>query len=676
MRLQIMVHQRQIDVTLLNRMLSACKQYWIMILFLTLTLTGATLSVWVSQKHWGLTGDYYPNTEWEGTPLVSRIDLIPYLKGDDGATVVSTPVYSAKWSGWIVIARAGTYRFATFSDDGSYLVVDGRVVVDNGGLHQIRKVSQEISLDKGVYPIEIRYFEAGGFSFIQALWTPPGQAEQPLPAHVLFAEPPGAFDRVARTGFFLLSKILTVVWIGLGIGVGGLGCVILREPISALLKRDAWWLFVLCGLAFWISASSSIHYADSDPAGNFLISQAIVREGTIKADVYLEMEQYKDYPWTLSENNGHYYYYYPLGTSIYAVPFVYLANLFGKDMATIEDNVWLHETLAALTLALICCATYLLCRCYLKVFFSAICTVAFVFGSSFMSSLGTALWSTNLEIVFILLSLLLIVRDRQNRASLNPYLLGFLLFSAYFCRPTAAIGIALVFGYLLLSGRQAALIRVAGTSGLLLVMFSIFWLLECQQILPDYYWPSKNIGYQALAESDQIWFGFYATLFSASRGLLVFSPFLLLPIIGGLYRIKQLFRNFLFRMASLGIVLHWVMISRFPVWHGGACFGPRLFTDALPSMLLLTLLVADSIKSSPPVVRRISGGLFVLLTIWSVFIHSYQGMYNVHTKMWNIYPGWDVHYVLDWKYPQFLASEERLIQRNIEYEERLRVIDD
>ncbi len=54
---------------------------------------------------------------------------------------------------------AGSHRFCTTSDDGSWLYVDGALVVDNHGLHGPTTVCQNIQLSGGFHTITINFFE-------------------------------------------------------------------------------------------------------------------------------------------------------------------------------------------------------------------------------------------------------------------------------------------------------------------------------------------------------------------------------------------------------------------------------------------------------------------------------------------------------------------------------------
>ena len=421
-------------------------------------------------------------------------------------------------------------------------------------------------------------------------------------------------------------------------------------------------LAILCAVTFLVSYTSPVSYEFSDPYGSLLTSQAILEHGTIKLDAYDQ---------NLLESNHfirrgeHVYYLFPLGTSIYATPFVWLANLLGKDMAVYADYHAVQNILSAITTVISCALIFAICRLYLSFPYSLLLSSTLVFGSSIMSTMGTALWSINFTVVFTLLSLLLLARGHQERTDVNPYLLGFLLFSAYICRPTTSVFIIAVLLYSLWK-RPRTFIKLAATCLALLSVFALFSWVEYKQVLPPYYLPDR------LSGSSTFWVAIYGNLFSPARGILVYSPYLILTLLGSIYFFRQLYSDPLFWVVASWIILHLIAISLFPHWWGGFGFGNRLMADAFPALALLTVLVCNRvIQLKPPRLYRVIATSFIILSAASVFINTYEGLYNVNTIAWNAAPNIDQHpqYLFDWRYPQFLASPQMLEERNIEFQQ-------
>jgi hypothetical protein len=75
----------------------------------------------------------------------------------------------------------GIYRFATRSSDGSMLWVDGRLVVDNDGLHPVVEQHGEAPLRAGRHHVMVACFKTRGPASLEVLWQPPHGDLQPLP---------------------------------------------------------------------------------------------------------------------------------------------------------------------------------------------------------------------------------------------------------------------------------------------------------------------------------------------------------------------------------------------------------------------------------------------------------------------------------------------------------------
>jgi glucose/arabinose dehydrogenase/lysophospholipase L1-like esterase len=92
-----------------------------------------------------------------------------------------------RWFGKIDIKQAGKHTFYVTSDDGSRLLIDGAVVVDNDGLHGMAEASGEVELTKGAHDIVVEYFNNTGGAGCVVAWKA-GKKKQVLPSSVLSFE--------------------------------------------------------------------------------------------------------------------------------------------------------------------------------------------------------------------------------------------------------------------------------------------------------------------------------------------------------------------------------------------------------------------------------------------------------------------------------------------------------
>jgi DNA-binding beta-propeller fold protein YncE/4-amino-4-deoxy-L-arabinose transferase-like glycosyltransferase len=129
----------------------------------------------------GLLGLYRYGTEWEGQAAVIQLDS--FIAPND---VLPSP-FSIEWLGKIYVPVSGTYVFGTTSDDGSFLYLDGQLVVDNGGHHGDVYKEGHILLEEGFHDIRLLYFQDGGGQKIELYWTPPGSARALVEQEQLFS---------------------------------------------------------------------------------------------------------------------------------------------------------------------------------------------------------------------------------------------------------------------------------------------------------------------------------------------------------------------------------------------------------------------------------------------------------------------------------------------------------
>ena len=66
------------------------------------------------------------------------------------------------FEGYVKIPEDGIYSFYTYSDDGSTLSIDGRMTVDNDGLHPRCERSGQVALRRGLHTFSLRYFDSNG----------------------------------------------------------------------------------------------------------------------------------------------------------------------------------------------------------------------------------------------------------------------------------------------------------------------------------------------------------------------------------------------------------------------------------------------------------------------------------------------------------------------------------
>jgi hypothetical protein len=84
--------------------------------------------------------------------------------------------FAIDYTGKFWVESPGAYRFSLLSDDGAKLEIDGKVVVDNDGVHAAACASAGATLTRGVHDIRVGYFQGPRFTVALVLAVaPPGQ---------------------------------------------------------------------------------------------------------------------------------------------------------------------------------------------------------------------------------------------------------------------------------------------------------------------------------------------------------------------------------------------------------------------------------------------------------------------------------------------------------------------
>ena len=83
--------------------------------------------------------------------------------------------------------------------------------------------------------------------------------------------------------------------------------------------------------------------------------------------------------------------------------------------------------------------------------------------------------------------------------------------------------------------------------------------------------------------------GALGTLVSPNRGLLVFSPWIAVAIASLLIPSvrRRIAANSLIAVLLASLVAYLIVLSKYSVWWGGQCFGPRYWTDVVPLFAIL-----------------------------------------------------------------------------------------
>jgi glucose/arabinose dehydrogenase len=114
------------------------------------------------------------------------IDYTPTGSPWPGLDARFSATYATRHTGYLQAPVTGRYTLDLSSSDGSKLWLDGRVLINNDGLHPMRTRARTIRLAAGPHALRVDYFDNTDPAGLVLSWSGPGIATQIIPAADLF----------------------------------------------------------------------------------------------------------------------------------------------------------------------------------------------------------------------------------------------------------------------------------------------------------------------------------------------------------------------------------------------------------------------------------------------------------------------------------------------------------
>jgi beta-glucosidase len=125
----------------------------------------------------GLKAEYFTNPDLAGRPALTRIDRNIDFNWNDGnpGTGIGNDNFSVRWTGRLVAPAGGSYQLSLWSDDGSRLFIDDKLVIDHWSDHGPEAKLATMTLARGrAYNVRIEYYEKSGGACMRFGWQAPG----------------------------------------------------------------------------------------------------------------------------------------------------------------------------------------------------------------------------------------------------------------------------------------------------------------------------------------------------------------------------------------------------------------------------------------------------------------------------------------------------------------------
>ena len=420
-----------------------------------------------------------------------------------------------------------------------------------------------------------------------------------------------------------------------------------------MLERWGRGVFVLVVVAFvavlYLTATNTYN---GDSYLSFHEAHSIVHDQDLYID---EHEPYAGTTYFFQQVNGHYVDFFPWTMGLVAAPSVVAldaAHAVGVGpgaQGLIENGQMQYVQMAnGSMMTLIAVAAVLVTALSLargterhRRLVALAVALSFALGTTAWSVASRANWMHGASMAVTSVAVLAATRLAADRGAAWAAVLGAALAASYTVRPTN-LSIALALGVWVIWCRpRRAPLAVLGA-----VLVLVPWFAINQATYGDWFSPYYASERASFAGNylDRL----ATNLFSPARGLLLFSPIVLLALAGWWMAVRRSPKAE--RLPpSLAIALgaaagaHWMAVSARDVdWWGGVGFGPRYMTDLLPWLAVLAVPAVSWLLDPPPertraMSHRLAVGFVGAALLWSVVVHA-QGAYLRSTICWNYDP--------------------------------------
>ena len=401
---------------------------------------------------------------------------------------------------------------------------------------------------------------------------------------------------------------------------------------------------------------------DTIPAS--LLPFSILEDHSLYFDRFYHYYAFNNYGiYFFANNGGHYLSSYPivipvLVTPFYVIPYVFLKlnscpiDLFYPGFSL---TVSIMEKLSASLIASVSVVfVYLALKELVPRRTSAFVALIFAFGTNTWTISSQALWQHGLGELLLAASIFLVLLNEKQASNRLIILLGTLSGLFVFNRPADAILLIPFIYYILRLNDMRIGYYIFGAllSGIPFLLYNI------------HYFGNLFGGYSTLLNSfdfsSEIFARLMGLLFSPSRGLFVYTPVMLLSILGffNIFKLSSKRTKEFLLLLGVSCLAQVFMYSAFNIWWAGGCYGPRFLTDMLPALTIYLGVFINKINFNVKVRKNMVAYIAIfLILIWSLCV-QFVGAFYYPSGNWDGEPNVDYHpdRLWDWKDTQITRT--------------------
>ena len=261
--------------------------------------------------------------------------------------------------------------------------------------------------------------------------------------------------------------------------------------------------------------------------------------------------------------------------------------------------------------------------------------VGFVLGTGLWPTASQTLWQHESAIAALMAAVWLATETTTPLDVRRSSALSIMLAIAAAARPQLAPQIA----WLLIATLRSApaRVRIAGVVPLavgmaILLAVNYVWFGNLLGALPMLERIHAQV-HRVSASTDNVVVGAAGLLVSPNRGLLVFSPVVLIALIGLRRTDRRTSAGVSARACAAAAFVQFLFYSFYSVWWGGHTYGPRYCLDLLPLLVPAAAYGVARLTTLPGWTRALA----VAALCWSMTVAA-TGAFVYPNEMWNIDP--------------------------------------
>lgn len=368
---------------------------------------------------------------------------------------------------------------------------------------------------------------------------------------------------------------------------------------------------------------------------------------------YIEMRYENTY--FLLTGNGHFVSLFPIVTPVLVTPLYiipYLALKFCGTGISIYDPYFfllislMEKISASIVTSLACVFVFLSIRKMFNDKIAWVSTITFGLATNTWSTSSQTLWQHGMVELLLaaMIYLVLLIEEKENIKYI--VLLGFLSGLFVFNRPPDSVFLIPIVGYILFLKKKSRLYYCFSAT-IASIPFIYYNFYTFGNLFGGY---SQNL--ETLTIEINTVSNILGLLFSPNRGLFIYSPVLILSLVGmyKLYTFKNKnIRVFLY-LFSISFVLDLLVYASFDIhWWAGYCYGPRFLSGMTPIIVMYLAVFLHYVEVELSANKKaILKSIFLILLAISFFVQVI-GTFYYPSGDWNGNPDINTHSERLWK---------------------------